>query len=1265
MKRLLLTIYIILFQIGIFAQNVVPVKLAHHELQTQVLKNTQVSYLSFQDAINLPDFGAFPVYYKEIELPAPLFECEIEIINTIYDTLDQSISNKLTDNDLLGDDFHYSVNNYESYAGIRILPFKWSEDRTQIIRLLEFEIHTNFVPIAGENRTHKTNTSYVSESVLISGKWVKMGIVNTGIHKITYSDISNMGINPGDIDINKIGVFGNYSGLLPESNSKSRKNDLQENSILLVGTDDGSFDQDDYILFYGQGPTTWSYNPFTGRFNHQTNIYSDTTYIFFSPDKGSAKSITNLAGNFANPTHTVTSFTDYAVHEVEAENMISSGKEWYGERFEGDTNERDFLFSFPNIVNTEPVYLGMDIIGRSYEDSYYDIFVNDDKIVDSTRIRYVSSTLGIFARKSNTSKTFFSNNDDLTVKIKVQSADANAIAWLDFITINAERELIFTGNQMNFCNPHTSALGNISEFIIRESSSNDMVWDITDIHNPRKVQTTNNDGNTKFTIPTDSLKTLIISNGSEYYSPISYEEIANQNLHGISNVNFVIIRPDIFDIHAEQIANIHRYHDDLSTVVVSPEQIYNEFSSGSQDISAIRDFMRMLYKRGEFGNERAYLLMFGDASFDYKHRIHDNTNMVPTYESLESLRETGSFVTDDFFGLLDDNEGSSVSGELDIGIGRFPISTIDEAESAVHKIENYILKKEGIMSDWRTNLCFVADDRDNNLHLTQAEGLAEIADTLHSGLGINKIFLDAYKKVTVPGGFRYPDVNKKINQQMDEGALIVNYTGHGGLIGWSDELVLDVPMINAFDNYENMPLIITATCEFSRFDNPEFTSAGEYTFLNKKGGAIGLLTTTRLAYAHANYIVNRRIYVNLLSCDDEGSRPRLGDLVRLSKIPSNENYLNFVLLGDPALTLAYPQYEAVTVQNTKTDLTDTIRALTLINVQGEIQDKEGNLANNFEGYVYPKVVDKASKYTTLGNDGNSRPQDFLLYDKVLFDGKVLVENGRFNFEFMVPKDINYDYGYGKIRYYALDTVNMVDAWGAFEELLIGGINENADIDDNGPDIDIYLNSNAFEPGDEVTSKPVMLSYISDESGINNTGNGLGRDIVMIIDNDYANPTIVNDVFEMDINSYKSGKIVIPFSDLSNGMHSITIKAWDLQNNSSEKTIDFIVNDGAPIALSEVLNFPNPFVNETEFKFVHNKDGAALSAIIRIFDINGKFITELKGEDNGSGSSESIIWNGRNQNNEVVSSGIYIYTVEVSDEYDNTTIQQQKLFKISR
>jgi hypothetical protein len=676
--------------------------------------------------------------------------------------------------------------------------------------------------------------------------------------------------------------------------------------------------------------------------------------------------------------------------------------------------------------------------------------------------------------------------------------------------------------------------------------------------------------------------------------------------------------------------------------------------------------MKMLRNKGAFGADPGYLLLFGDASFDYKHRIHENTNLVPTYQSEESLRHTGSYVTDDFFGLLDDHEGSNSTGDLDIGIGRFPVSTHEQAVVAVDKIEHYITGSAEVMGDWRNKFCFVADYGDKNLHFTQAEYLVSIADTLHPGINVNKVFADAFPMVEVPGGYNIPKANDLIQRQVENGALILNYTGHGGLIGWSKAVILNLPTIHGFTNLDNMPLFITATCEFSRFDDPEFTSAGEYVYLNEHGGGIALLTTTRLAYAHANIVVNMRIY-DVMKQDEQGNWPRLGDLVKAAKIPSSKNYLNFVLLGDPALRLSYPRHNVVTtnVNNKSTDdVADTIHALSLVSIHGEIVDFQNKFLEDFNGYVYPKVFDKPSKYTTLGQL-SSYVADFELMDKILYEGKVSVKNGKFSFSFLVPKDIAYNYDFGKISYYALDTAKMVDAWGAYENLYIGGYDEYAAVDNIGPEINLFINDQNFNTGDQVASNSTLLAEIFDESGVNFTGNSLGRDLVMVIDDNQVNSIVMNDYFNIDVDSYQSGSLTYPLQSISDGWHTLSLKGWDLQNNSTTEVIDFYVDDAAEIYLSQVVNYPNPFSEFTTFGFVHNKSGSAFDVEIKIYDINGRYIGHLVQEVSSSGNGISPIrWNGNDANGSPVPSGVYSYNIIVTDSYGNTTIQRQKMIKIS-
>jgi len=1258
----------VVFPFAFFGQKPISVKLDWAGLQSQKTSTSlNINYFSFTGAENIAELGSIPVYTTTVNLPDELFGCDISIKEISGDTLPFETAAILTDAELIPGQVFYKVITDKKTASIIIAPFRTIENGNRIIRLSEFEVNIIFVPVEESAEKETVARVFKENSVLSSGTWFKMGILETGVHKIGYSNLLEMGLSPEQIDLNKIGIFGNYDGMLPEENSKARVDDLEENAVVFVGGEDGKWNENDYLLFYARSALKWKYNPFTSRFGHQNNSYSDTTYYFFTPNQGSNLQIENINSPSAEATQYMSTFIDYAVNDEDDENLMYSGREWYGKRLAGDTLEREFVFNFPNLDTEEPVYINTEIVARSGNASYYNIDVNGVTIIDSLKIDKLPVNSSYYAKNLNRKLTFFANQDEIKVKVKCLDADPTLLSWINYIELNAKRKLIYSGGQMMFRDPHVSAAGNITEFTVGGANQSLKVWDVSNIHQPKNINYQIQSENLSFRMATDSLKEFVVFDNNSYYQPVSYLPVANQNLHNISNVNMVIISPPVFLNQANRLAKIHQDDDGLVSVVVTPQMIYNEFSSGSQDVAAIRDFMKMLYEKGAFGNDYAYLLLFGDASFDYKDRIHGNTNFVPTYESVESLKETGSFVTDDFFGLLDENEGSNSIGNLDIGIGRLPVNTVEQANEAVNKIEHYMSRNAKTMGSWKNELCFIADDMDANLHLDQANSMISIADTLHPGIHINKIFSDAYKKITVPNGTRFPDVNEQIKKQVEEGALIMNYTGHGGLIGWSEESILDVPTIMAFDNINNMPLFITATCEFSRFDNPEFVSAGELLFLNKNGGGIALMTTTRLAYAHANIVVNRRIYEGLMKTD-KGKQPRLGDLVRVSKIPSNTNYLNFVLLGDPAMHLAFPENEVITeIVNKKSanGTADTVHALSEVNISGFIQDMSGNKMTGFNGYVYPKVYDKPSKYTTLGNDPRSFKVDFYVTDRALFEGKVSVVNGEFSYSFLVPKDIAYDYGFGEINYYAVDTVNFDDAWGAYEKIFIGGMDTYAENDHDGPQIKLYLDNKNFQSGQTTTGHPTLMAELFDEFGISYTGQSLGRDLVMVLDDNYTSSEIVNDYFSLDVDTYKKGSLTYQLEDLEKGWHKIYLKAWDLLNNSSEETIDFYVDDQADILLAEVVNYPNPFVNETNFGFIHNKTNSILNVQVMIYDMNGRFIGELNKSLGSEGNKIApLVWNGCNQYGSQVSPGVYTYNIIVTDYYGNQSIQRQKMIKLS-
>jgi hypothetical protein len=446
---------------------------------------------------------------------------------------------------------------------------------------------------------------------------------------------------------------------------------------------------------------------------------------------------------------------------------------------------------------------------------------------------------------------------------------------------------------------------------------------------------------------------------------------------------------------------------------------------------------------------------------------------------------------------------------VDIGIGRLPAHTVEQAAAMVDKILHYASHSRNNFGPWRNEIFLVGDDEDNNIHLNQAEGLAEITQSLGPVYNIKKIYLDAYEQMLTPAGTRYPDAYEAIVKAVDDGCLIINYTGHGGEIGWAGERVLDIPAIQAFRNLDNLPAFVTATCEFSRYDDPGLTSAGELVILNPHtAGAFALFTTTRLAYSQSNYALNKRFYEAAFILDSlTGEYPRMGDLIRLSKTPSNQNIKNFVLLGDPALMLAYPQMKVRTlsvINENAARPADTIHAMSVVTITGQVEDLTGNKLSSFNGWLYPSVLDKPVLYKTRGNDLTSKVQNFYMQDRVLYKGLISVTNGEFSFTFVVPKDISYQMGEGKISYYAVDTNTFLDAHG-YDIIWIGGSDSLVTPDVTGPDIRLYLNTLSFESGDITTPEPLLIARLYDESGINTVGNGIGHDIVAVIDDNYQMP----------------------------------------------------------------------------------------------------------------------------------------------------------------
>jgi hypothetical protein len=1230
------------------------------------------SILCFEGAVNHDSLGFLPVYQYSLPISDTYKLSESQIVTGIYEPVDIDDPGNFPDLDLIGKEprifISTSVSRKIPEQSLYLLPLRKALEGEGFEKLVSFTLKISLkVDESSEAERNSTASSYAEHSVLKTGDWYRIGVKETGIYKITYQDLEGMGINPDAVDPENIKLLGNGNGMLDESNGVARIDDLMENSIFISGEADGHFDTQDYILFYGEGPVIIRYNPFYLQFEHEVNFYTDETYYFLTTGDSPGKRV-QPTGQWADePTHEVYTFQDFAYHEKDEVNLIKSGKIWYGEVFNTQV-EYNFQFNLSGVDLSQLVYLKANLAGRSTTKTIFNMYAEGDFIAELDVPSVVLGSQTYAKAITSNYETFHPDDDVIDVDIYFEKPGSIDLGWLNFIELNYIRHLNFTGGQLSFRDMRVVGAGNVARYHLQTSIPDISIWEVSDPGEITAPLIVNESGGVSIKLPAGNEMEFIAFDGTQFFTPDFIEKVENQDLHSLQPVDYMIITYPLFMDQALRLADYHRQYDGMSVHVVTPQQIYNEFSSGAQDVSAIRDFMKMLYDRAEPGEEPRYLLLFGDASYDYKDIITEGNNMVPTYESRESLKSAGSFVTDDFFGCLDEDEGSNGSGTMDIGIGRFPVHTVEEAEAMVDKAINYMTPSRENFGRWRNSICYIGDDEDNNTHLGQAEGLVEITDSLGTVYNVNKVYLDAYLQLQTPSGYRYPDANTAIDKAVNDGCLIMNYTGHGGEVAWADERVLDIPAIQSYKNITHLPAFVTATCDFSRYDDPGMVSAGELVFLNPNGAGIGLFTTARQAFSTSNYSMNKRFYYEAFKVDSvTGEYPRMGDLLRVSKTPSNQNIKIFVLLGDPALMLAYPKMRVKTLSisnEANNRLTDTLNALSLVTIEGQIEDLDGNRLDGFNGIIYPSVFDKPVRYQTRGNDPTSKVTDFYIQNKIIYEGKASVTGGKFSFTFVVPLDISYQYGEGKISYYAVDTVNLIDAQG-YDPVWIGGSDSLATADDEGPVIDLYLNTLSFISGDITTPDPILIAVLSDNSGINTVGNGIGHDITAIVDGNYQEPLILNDQFIPETDSYQKGQVRFGLGPFENGMHTLTLKAWDVLNNSSEKTIEFLVDVGARLTISHVYNRPNPYTESTEFLFEHNKPGSELNVTIRIFSLMGQQLTALhytvQTESNESGL---LYWDGRDDSGNELPAGLYVYNilVESDDGYNSSTSQKFLHFK---
>lgn len=1226
------------------------------------INDEKVQLLYFSDAVYENISTGLPYYFERFELLSSSKDAEITITSAIFEPLTTEQLKNIDHLDSIPSSviFHNNIvySRKKPILQLSFIPLRRNPNSGLVEKLISF----SFIKQEHNNTKLKSKSwSFAQNSVLASGKWEKIKISKTGIYKLTYSQISNLGFqNPENIK-----VYGNGGKILPVYNSVFRYDDLIENPIWFEKGTDGIFNQGDYILFYAHGPVYWSYDNTKNMFVHSLHPFSDESYYFITDGGASPHIIQTLPTETSAPLVTVNSFDDYAYHESESINFLKSGKLWVGENF-NIILSYDFSFSFPNIKSNDSVKLLASVYGRSSVNNTFTFKLNNTTLGNATCSMTQLTSVGsnhannaLFTSSVNSSSTSF------TLNVTYNKPAIGGEGWLDFIDMNVRKNLTLQGGQVQFRDISTVATNNVSEFQISNANSSTIVWDITNPISPSIVPTVLNGNVLSFVAKTDSLHEYVAFDKSMFYSPVFVGEVANQNLHATPAIDMVIVSHPTFLSCSQTLAEHHRNNDNLSVLVVTPEEIYNEFSSGSPDVTAIKSFMKMFYDRASSDTSLLpkYLLFYGDGSFDNRHYFSANTNFILTFESTASLSPTNCFTTDDYFGMLDDNEGDYI-GDLDIGIGRLPVKNITEARAVLNKILNYV--KPSTNGDWKNSLTFIGDDEDSQEHMTQANAICSTLDTSHAVYNIDKIYLDAFQEIATPNGDRYPDVNTTIANRMKKGTFLINYTGHGNEVGLAHERIIGVSDINSWTNFERLPLFITATCEFSRYDDYDRTSAGEMVILNPNGGAISMFTTTRLVYSNSNFIMNQAFIKYLFDKDSGGNYYRLGDIYRLAKnatsSASDINKRNFSMLGDPAILLAYPKYIVKTdsINGTAISIfTDTIHALQKVTIKGHIETQDGIIINGYNGVIYPTIFDKAINMTTLGNNGNT-PFTYKQQNNILYKGKASIINSYFEFTFVVPKDIQYNIGHGKISYYA-DNNTIYDAHGYDNTFYLGGNSTGTISDNQGPQIELYMNDENFVYGGITNENPDIYSKLSDDNGINTVGNGIGHDITAIIDANTNKTIVLNDYYEGDLNNYQSGVVRYPLSALSNGQHTLKLKAWDVCNNSAEANTEFVVAEVENLTIGNIFNYPNPFTTNTSFFFDHNQPNTNLDVLIQVFTVTGKLVKTIKTNvASNSFHSSAIPWDGLDDYGDKIGKGVYIYKLSVKTPTDMKEEKFEKL-----
>ena len=1246
------------------------------------IKWFEKSAMSFGDSkINVPKFAGSSYHYEPSERTisftlnlseTSLFDGNaVQITNVVYESVTASQLGDLDPANIQQTpSATLKTNQSRGVKQVFLVLFPIVKDDFGFKRITSFSYSVSSQNAARISQTNKTTG--IANSVLSTGDWYQFYVEKSGVYKISKSFLQQLGLNLNGVNPKKIKIYGNGGRMVPLSNSIPYPLDLAENAIQISGEDDGIFSNEDYILFYAEGVDVFNTESQTNN-----NLYDTKSYYYVTAQGNDGKRIRTMVQPRGDSTLNLTTFDDYQFHEKDLVNIARLGRQWYGESF--DINQdQEFTFNFPNIDTTTAVKLNATVAAAAFTLTSFKVAANGQEVGTISLSSIVPNSSTVFNLSSLPIDTPIPASETLKIKFSYNNNGVpGSKGYLEKISLVAKSKLQGYGKQFRFQYDLSSSSLGIVSYNLSNAAGISQIWDVTDIYNVSKAEN-ENQASFSFKANLGELRKYVAVDPLDFYTPLrtNKTKIANQNIKGtifnnaqgqFQDIDYVIITPADLSSQADKLAKFHR--DDapikLNVKVITLESIYQEFSSGKQDVAAIRNCIKYIYDNGsDISKKVKYVNLFGDASYDFKDRTPNNTNIVPIYHALNS-NTTGesSFASDDFFGLMDDNEGNITSsfGGIEIAVGRMIHDNAQQADEMVNKVIEY--HRVESFGSWRNNYMMISDDSDKTSDVSLQKRQNDLADriTLEKPfLNVNKILLDSYVQEASAGGSRYPKARTDIFSAFEKGALVVNYLGHGGEDGLTAERIWEKSDGQNLNNQYRYPLFITITCDFSRFDNPTRPTAGEYVYWNPKGGAISMITTVRSIGQFSAENFNDVLAKNLFSYGTN-QYTSIAESLRLAKNSNPNSSTNVVFyIGDPALMLAIakPKIRLTKVNDIPvTQPIDDFKSLSKMKISGEITDENNLPLTNYKGELSTIIFDKFITRSTLNNDGNSPSMPFNVLGETIFRGNATVNEGKFEFSFIVPRDIRIPVSHGKISFYSKKNQLFENQTGFDTSIKVGGINENAIVDNISPTLKLYMNDETFVSGGTTNDSPFLLAHLEDENGIN-TASGIGHDMVAILDGEVNNPYILNDYYQTNLDDYTKGTLRFPFRNLDAGLHTITFKAWDVYNNPVTAEIQFLVAGDESIRLTHVLNYPNPFVNYTEFWFSHNRPNEPLDVQVQVMTITGKIVwTKNQIVTTEGFLSKEITWDGKDDFGNKIGKGVYVYKLTVKSNLTNTKTEK--------